>query len=124
MDVMMFIAGLSPKYASARPFLLSNSTAISSMASTYHLLREMYGPDVSPTNMSALVSKGTGQSSYMKKGTRRGTRGHGSNLLCHLCHEPGHVRYNCQKTAIVASCQGIQSIIAQTVLLDLSQKPD
>ncbi|KAJ0865173.1 hypothetical protein HanRHA438_Chr12g0537711 [Helianthus annuus] len=60
MDVMMFIAGLSPKYASARPLLLSNSIAISSVASTYHLLREMYSPDASPTNMSALVSKGTG----------------------------------------------------------------
>ncbi|KAM0022126.1 putative RNA-directed DNA polymerase [Helianthus debilis subsp. tardiflorus] len=95
MDVMMFIAGLSPKYASARPLLLSNSTAISSVASTYHLLREMYGPDASPTDVSALVSKGTGQSSYMKKGTGRGTGGHGGNLVCHLCHEPGHARYNC-----------------------------
>ncbi|MFS8004958.1 hypothetical protein Hanom_Chr13g01231881 [Helianthus anomalus] len=124
MDVMMFIAGLSPKYASARPLLLSNSTAISSVASTYHLLREMYGPEASPTDMSALVSKGTGQSSYMKKGTGRGTGGHGGNLICHLCHEPGHARYTARTTVIIASCQGIQSIIAQTVLLDLNQKLD
>ncbi|KAD4384247.1 hypothetical protein E3N88_24415 [Mikania micrantha] len=54
MDVMMFIAGLSPKYANARPLLLSNSNAISSVASTYHLLREMYGSDAPPTDISAM----------------------------------------------------------------------
>ncbi|KAJ9567027.1 LOW QUALITY PROTEIN: hypothetical protein OSB04_002993 [Centaurea solstitialis] len=41
MNVMMFIVGLSSKYSNARP-LLSNPTTTSSVASTYHLLREMY----------------------------------------------------------------------------------
>nr|XP_043620560.1 uncharacterized protein LOC122592407 [Erigeron canadensis] len=76
MDVMTFIVGLSPKYASARPLLLSNSDAIKSVVSTYHLLRAMYGPDVSPstTDASAMVSKST-EWGFMKKGTGRGNSG-------------------------------------------------
>ncbi|KAJ9548017.1 hypothetical protein OSB04_020560 [Centaurea solstitialis] len=54
MDVMMFIAGLSSKYSNARPLLLSNPTATSSVVSTYHLLREMYGPDTTTTDISAM----------------------------------------------------------------------
>jgi len=98
MEVMMFIAGISPKYASARPLLLSNSTAIKSVASTYHLLREMYGPDNSSsstsTDASAMISKSI-ERSFFKKGTGRGNGEQGSDLICHLCHEPGHAKYNC-----------------------------
>ncbi|KAJ9557316.1 LOW QUALITY PROTEIN: hypothetical protein OSB04_011930 [Centaurea solstitialis] len=54
MDVMMFIAGLSSKYSNARPLLLSNPNATSSVVSTYHLLWEMYGPDTTTTDISAM----------------------------------------------------------------------
>ena len=94
MDVMMFIVGLSPKYASARPLLLSNSNVISSVASTYHLLREMYGSDKTSTDTSAMhpsIGKSTGRGSRMtqKKGIERG-----DGIICHYCKETGHTKYN------------------------------
>ncbi|KAJ9552767.1 hypothetical protein OSB04_016812 [Centaurea solstitialis] len=78
MDVMMFIVGLSSKYSNARPLLLSNPTATSSVVSTYHLLREMYGPDTTTTDISAMhtsAGKGTGRNSRVipKKESGRGS---------------------------------------------------
>ncbi|KAJ9550550.1 hypothetical protein OSB04_014595 [Centaurea solstitialis] len=95
MDVMMFIAGLSSKYSNARPLLLSNPTATSSVASTYHLLREMYGPDTTTTDISAMHTSAG-------RGTRRGSRvvpkkdiGRGSGIQCNYCKEFGHTKWNC-----------------------------
>lgn len=95
MDVMMFIAGLSSKYSNARPLLLSNPNATSSVASTYHLLREMYGPDTTTTDASAMHTS-TG------RGTSRGSHvipkkdiGRGSGIQCNYCKEFGHTKWNC-----------------------------
>ncbi|XP_076949068.1 uncharacterized protein LOC143621587 [Bidens hawaiensis] len=95
MDVMTFIAGLSPKYSSARPLLLSNPSATSSVESTYHMLREMYGHDANHTDTSAMYTstgKGVGRGSYTthKKGI-----GRGNGLVCHYCKEPGHTKWDC-----------------------------
>ncbi|XP_076899988.1 protein ARABIDILLO 2-like [Bidens hawaiensis] len=97
MDIMTFIAGISPKYSSARPLLLNNPAATSSIASMYHLLREMYGPNETrpSTDTSAMhtpTSKGIGRGSHKthKKGI-----GRGSGPICHYCKEPGHTKWDC-----------------------------
>ncbi|XP_076932831.1 uncharacterized protein LOC143598514 [Bidens hawaiensis] len=97
MDVMTFIAGISPKYSSARPLLLSNPAATTSIASMYHLLREMYGPNETrpSTDTSAMhtsTGKGIGRGSHQ---THKRGIGRGGGLICHYCKEPGHTKWDC-----------------------------
>lgn len=94
MDVMTFISGLSPKYSSARPLLLSH-TASQSLASTYHLAREMY----SDSSM-AQPSPGTDASALTFSARNNGKGGNRKNDLnkkvqCNYCKEYGHIKYNC-----------------------------
>ncbi|KAJ9553705.1 hypothetical protein OSB04_017750 [Centaurea solstitialis] len=74
MDVMTCISGLSPKYSSARPLLLSH-TASKSLASTYHLAREMYSD-----SSTAQPSPGTDASALTFSARN---------------NEYGHIKYNC-----------------------------
>ncbi|KAJ9564848.1 hypothetical protein OSB04_000814 [Centaurea solstitialis] len=94
MDVMTFISGLSPKYSSARPLLLSH-TASKSLASTYHLAREMYSD-----SSTAQPSPGTDASALTFSARNNGKGGNRKNdfnkkVQCNYCKEYGHIKYNC-----------------------------
>ncbi|KAJ4791005.1 Cysteine-rich RLK (RECEPTOR-like protein kinase) 8 [Rhynchospora pubera] len=106
LDTLTFLGGISSKYSTARPILLGQTTA-PILATTYHLLRDMFPSESSvPTQQvenSALVA-----GSFKGKDTRQpsGKEGKGyggpsnhsnKNVQCHYCKEWGHMKWDCPK---------------------------